>query len=135
MQRHFAATINKKLAIRELVQLEYAAGELDIKEIQKEHLNKSVQIGGEGDMVVDSIFSCDRLIRNAEGRYELASAEDPERIIFDYDADSGVLLPLRWEFEEKARFLFKKFHIQAHADYSNVSYAACETEPDTNEEH
>ncbi len=133
--RQFEATINQKLAMRELARLDYAAGELAIEVIEKAHPNKGIQIGGEGDMTIDSTFSCDRMVRDEAGRYELQSDEDPERIFFDYDADNGVLLPQRWEFEQKARFLFKKFHIQAHADYSNVVFNECSATLDTAREN
>lgn len=134
-RRDFEATINQKLAMRELAQLDYTAGKLEIEVIEKEHPNKGIQIGGEGDMAIDSEFSCDQITRIEAGRYELQSAEEPERIIFDYDAGNGVLLPLRWEFEQKARFLFKKFHIQAHADYSDVIFDMCETALDQDREN
>ncbi|MDH3588569.1 MAG: hypothetical protein OEQ74_04125, partial [Gammaproteobacteria bacterium] len=75
-------------------------------------------------------FACDRLRRNEQGRFELEAPEDPEIVVFEYDADNAVLLPLSWNFDAKERFLFKKFHIQAQAIYSNLSYSPCETATD-----
>lgn len=124
-RREFTATINGKLAMRELSMIKYNQGALTVDVLEKEHPNKGIQIGGEGDMVVDAVFACARFTRDSKDRYELVSADEPERVTFDYDADNGVLLPLRWEFEERARFLFKKYHLQAHADYSEVSYDSC----------
>jgi hypothetical protein len=123
--RQFEVTLNQKLAIRELARLDYAAGKLAVEVIEEEHPNKGIQIGGAGDMAIDSTFGCDRMVRNETGLYELESDEDPERVVFDYDADNGVLLPQRWEAEQKARFLFKKYHIQASADYSDVVVTEC----------
>ena len=120
--------LNQKPVSREVVQLNYKAGELAIETIEEDVFDKRIIMDGEGDMAADSSFSCDRVTRNAEERYELESDEDPERVIFDYDRDNKVLLPVRWEFAETARFLFKKFHIQAHADYRNVTFTACTSE-------
>ncbi|NNF17116.1 MAG: hypothetical protein HKN70_10235 [Gammaproteobacteria bacterium] len=127
-QRAIAITLNNKPVRTELARVHNVAGEITVDVIEQEVLDKRIEIDGQGDMVVESTFSCERMTRNAEGLYELESADDPQRITFELDEDNDVLLPLRWEFEEKARFLFKKFHIQAHADYSEVTLHSCDAE-------
>jgi hypothetical protein len=120
VERHFEARLNGKLVVRETTLLSYADGKLTKEVIEKEVFDKRVALEeGPGDPAVDLPFACERVRQLEDGRYELSSADGNESVLFSWDREEGILVPIAWINTEKKRFLFKKFLIEARATYHN----------------
>ena len=122
LERTFLFRVNGALKRREVANLTYADGALEIEVLEEETPSKGLVIDGEGDPVVDLVFSCSRLDALGEGRFALTSEDGTETATFVLDAERQALRPVGWRFGTTERFLFKKFEIEGRADYDDFEW-------------
>ena len=121
VERRFTLTLNGKLKVRKLVHLQSTDGELTRETLEVEKYDsKLVLEEGEGDAILEIPFACDRLEHLDDGSLRLTSPDGTEKVVFAWSAErEGALEPVSWRSDETARFLWKKFVIEAVAQYEN----------------
>ncbi len=77
---------------------------------------------GDRESALELPFACERLNRLDAQRYELSSSDGTEKVVFALSDDGRVLRPVSWHNHEKKRFLFKKFEIEAVAEYRDFAW-------------
>lgn len=123
VERQLSLTINGEPKLRELVRLTYHAGKLQRQTLSRELLDDSLVLEeGEEESALALPFACERLMARGEGRWELASADGTETVLFAGGIGQGSLRPLRWRSAERTRFLWKKLAIEAVADYREFAW-------------
>lgn len=122
LERHFRFSVNGKLKRREVAKLAYAQGVTDIEVLEIEILSKGLVLDGEGDPVIDLVFSCARLEGLGANRFALTSEDGTETAIFALDSERNALRPIRWRLMTTERFLFKKFEIEGVAEYGDFEW-------------
>lgn len=123
MERRFAVKMNGKLKVRETARFLYADGELTKETVEREVLDRSLVLDEGNELAALELpFSCERLARTEEGRYELSSADGGETVVFIRDRDRGALQPIAWRSTERTRFLFRKLVIEATAEYGSFDW-------------
>ncbi len=115
--------MNGKLKMRETARFLYAAGELTKEKVEREVLDRHLVFDeGHELAALELPFSCERLARTEDGRYELSSADGNETVLFDWHRERGPLRPIAWRSTERTRFLFKKLLIEATAEYGSFDW-------------
>ncbi len=121
--RHLTVELNGDLKAREVTRLTYRAGELKRETLEKELLDDNVVLEeGDEESALAVPFDCDRLERVGEGALELTNPAGTEKVVFAWNRASGALRPLRWTNNETERFLWKKFVIEAVAEYRDFRW-------------
>lgn len=95
---------------------------MDVQVLEEEIVSKSLVLDGEGDPVLDLVFSCARIEVLGEGRFALTSEDGTETATFALDAERDALRPVRWRLETTERFLFKKLEIEGLAEYGDFEW-------------
>ena len=124
MERHFTLKVNGELKAREISRLTYSDGELEQEIIEKEVLDKKFVLESDEELSALAVpFSCDRVERLADDRYELISPDGKEWVVFLRGADGeGALQPVSWRNDDSVRFLWKKFLFEAVAEYREFEW-------------
>lgn len=121
--RHFTVSLNDALKVREMTRLAYDGGELSRETLEREVFDDNVVLEeGEDETALAVPFACERLEELEAGRYVLSSADETERVTFEWSEERGALRPLSWENQESKRLLFKRFVIEAVAEYRDFEW-------------
>jgi len=121
-ERHFTLKLNGELKVREVTRLTYSKGELTRATLEKEVFDESLVLEeGEVEAALELPFDCHRLERVEAGVFELSNADGTEKVIFVWDRGDNVLRPSLWINNETKRFLWKKFAIEAVAEYKDFA--------------
>ena len=121
VDRRFTLKLNGKLKARGLVRLKSTDGVLTRETLEMERYDDRLVLDeGDGDAILEIPFACERLERLDDGSFQLTSADRTERVVFVWSAGrEGALEPVSWRADETDRFLWKKFVVEAVAQYEN----------------
>ena len=123
VERQFRMSVNGDLKKREVARLFQSEGQLETEVLEDEVLSKNMVFESEGkDFALDSEFTCGRVRSLDDGRWELASEDGLETVVFEMDEDRNALRPVAWTLDTTERFLFKKFVVEGRVEYSNFEW-------------
>ncbi len=122
-EQHSTLTLNGELKMREVSRLTYSDGELTRETLEKEVFDESLVLeDGESEAALELPFDCHRLDLVEKGLVALSNSDETEKVVFVWDRENGVLRPSRWINNETKRFLWRKFVIEAVADYRDFAW-------------
>ena len=122
-ERHFTLVMNGELKARQKSRVTYSDGQLATETLSQELLRKNLVLEEEDTLSVLTLpLDCQRLVRTADGRFELTSADETEKAIFELRDGEEALRPVSWSSNERVRFLWRKLQIEAMVTYRDFSW-------------